>query len=112
VLLISEYIPQHNLHDFLVNSFIHKKYILFYSAADSLIPIKRFRVRLGSYDLTLRQTPFNTERLRIVRKLLRIYVHPEYEGNNFDIAVLKLNETVIYNAAIRPVCFPEDPGEN
>ena len=46
----------------------------------------------------------------LIRKLERIYVHPEYQGTNFDLAILKLNETVIYNAAIRPVCFPEDPG--
>ncbi|KAF4533088.1 hypothetical protein B566_EDAN003808, partial [Ephemera danica] len=35
----------------------------------------------------------------------------EYEGSNFDMAVIKMNETVIYNAAIRPVCFPEDQDE-
>lgn len=39
-------------------------------------------------------------------------MHNEFQGNNFDMALLKLNETVIYNAAIRPVCFPEDVGKS
>ncbi|CAB3385927.1 Hypothetical predicted protein [Cloeon dipterum] len=78
--------------------------VTFY-AAENLFPVKRIRVWLGAYDLTL--TP-RQEIRRVIRKVDRAYIHNEFEGNNYDVAILKLNETLIYNAAIRPVCFPED----
>jgi hypothetical protein len=69
--------------------------------------VRRLRVQLGTYDRSL--TPRQEVR-RVNRKVDRVYVHNEHEGNSFDIAILKLNESVIYNAAIRPICFPEDIG--
>ncbi|XP_059488930.1 phenoloxidase-activating factor 1-like [Neocloeon triangulifer] len=82
--------------------------VTFY-AADGLPSVRRLRLWLGSYDLSL---SIKQEIRRVIRKVDRIYVHNEFEGNNYDVAIMKMNETVIFNAAIRPVCFPEDIDQN
>ena len=40
----------------------------------------------------------------------RLFKHPKYNTSsvhNYDLALLKLNETLQFNVRVRPVCLPE-----
>ena len=39
-----------------------------------------------------------------------VTVHPLYDGktiHGYDIAIIRLNETLIYNKGIQPICLPQ-----
>ncbi|XP_036669254.2 serine protease grass isoform X1 [Drosophila suzukii] len=63
-------------------------------------------VRLGEYDSS-RTTDGQTTDYRVVN----IYRHEHYVSfQHDDIAVLKLDRTVVYNAAVRPICIFTNTG--
>lgn len=37
----------------------------------------------------------------------KIFKHPDYDGRDFDVALVKLNTTIKYNSHVRPVCLPK-----
>ncbi|XP_059489011.1 transmembrane protease serine 9-like [Neocloeon triangulifer] len=68
--------------------------------AESTAAVGRITLLLGSFNLALAETR------RVTRTVERVYIHNEFQGNNFDVAILRMNQTVPFSAAIRPVCFP------
>nr|CAD7404043.1 unnamed protein product [Timema poppensis] len=65
--------------------------------------ITRFLVVLGVHNISSASEP-----RRMTRFLLNIVRHPQYQGGENDIALVKLNEDVKYTSAIRPVCLPRN----
>lgn len=35
----------------------------------------------------------------------KIFKHPDYDGRDFDVALVKLKTTIKYNSHVRPVCL-------
>ncbi|XP_063236737.1 transmembrane protease serine 9-like [Bacillus rossius redtenbacheri] len=71
----------------------------------SLVPaIARLQVALGVHNIS---DP--TDPRQVVRFVSNIVRHPEYNGGNNDIALVRLSEAVRYNSAVRPICLPRDP---
>jgi len=62
-------------------------------------------VRLGDRDLEIRQDNFHV----ILRKAQDIIFHPKYEDDSsayYDVAVVKLDQSVRFSDFIKPVCLP------
>ena len=70
-------------------------------------------VSLGQYNSKSTEEPFGV----INRKVLKRKIHPKYQSNlsyklfENDIALLQLDEKVVYNVNIVPICLP-DPSED
>jgi len=65
---------------------------------------KELVIRLGEYDFGS-----NNETQFIDYKASDIRLHPDYDlaTHKNDIALVKLNRSVIYNTFIRPICLPK-----
>nr|XP_054763585.1 transmembrane protease serine 9-like [Lytechinus pictus] len=42
----------------------------------------------------------------ISRDVSQVFTHPAYDGNDYDIALVKLKNSVEFSDTVRPVCFP------
>ena len=64
-------------------------------------------VRLGDVDLN----NDNDDHTVVMRMIGNITIHPQYKSgsSNFDVAVLKLNQSVAFSTGISPVCLPNSP---
>jgi len=66
-------------------------------------------VVLGLYNLRSSEEPLE----QINRKVSRREIHPKYQSklnirfHEYDIAVIKLNEKVVYNLNVVPICLPD-----
>ncbi|XP_016967688.2 chymotrypsin-like protease CTRL-1 [Drosophila biarmipes] len=97
-------------------SLITKDFVL--TAAHCVLPTpNRLLARLGEYDWTTEPDCYN----RFVcappyrdYTVTKIYTHPRYTSiANHDIALLKLNQSVVFTETIRPICvlMHENPDE-
>ncbi|CAB3377106.1 Hypothetical predicted protein [Cloeon dipterum] len=77
--------------------------------AENESTVSQLQVWLGALDVSMSQS---AETRRVVRKVSRVYVHNEFQGTDFDVALLQLNESVPFTVAIRPACFPQDKDTN
>ncbi|CAB3225809.1 unnamed protein product [Arctia plantaginis] len=70
---------------------------------------KRLVARLGEYDLLSDKDCVQgvcTDPL-VKIDVENVYVHPEYDGREHDIAIVRLAEDAPYTDFIRPVCLPK-----
>ncbi|XP_002034139.2 chymotrypsin-like protease CTRL-1 [Drosophila sechellia] len=88
-------------------SLITREFVL--TAAHCVMPTpKSLMVRLGEYDLTRQWDCINDVCAPKYREYMvtRIYTHPSYRSiAAYDLALLKLNQSVEYTGAIRPICL-------
>ena len=69
---------------------------------------ERLTARLGETDLQSK----NEQYPHIDRKVKTIIIHPKYQSygkvKEYDVALLKLKESVEFSAHILPICLPKD----
>ncbi|XP_045155861.1 vitamin K-dependent protein C isoform X2 [Echinops telfairi] len=80
---------------------IHRSWVL--TAAHCLEDAKKLIVRLGEYDLRRR------DNWEVDLNIQQIFIHPNYtkSTSDNDIALLHLEEPVIFSQAIVPICLPD-----
>lgn len=73
------------------------------TAAHCIAPFQEYvlkRVKLGHAKIS---------KMNIEKDIETIKIHPEYKNNRHkpnDIAILKLSENVVFDAAVKPICLP------
>ena len=73
------------------------------TAAHCIAPFQEYvlkRVKLGHAKIS---------KMNIEKDIETIEIHPEYKNNRHkpnDIAILKLSENVVFDAAVKPICLP------
>ena len=73
------------------------------TAAHCIAPFQEYvlkRVKLGHAKIS---------KMNIEKDIETIKIHPEYRNDRHkpnDIAILKLSENVVFDAAVKPICLP------
>lgn len=80
--------------------------VLFLYRASETPAIQRLSIILGAHNLTA-----NQEVYRVRRTVINIVRHHQYQGATYDIALLKMNQSVRYTIGVRPVCLPNNTSE-
>ena len=69
------------------------------------IDIDLLYVRMGEYNIATEDEPLDY----LERKVKNPITHHKYhQDNDYDIALLKLDEPILFQANIMPICLPED----
>ncbi|XP_053676663.1 uncharacterized protein LOC128726846 [Anopheles nili] len=85
-------------------SLIHPKFVV--TAAHILKTKDNLVASFGDWDIQRDENIYSKQKINIDRNII---IHPEYTSIGFlnDIALLRLQEQVVYQKHIRPICLPE-----
>ena len=68
--------------------------------------MSQIRIRVGEYDFATNLEPYPYQERSVRRKI----VHPGYNFNSYenDLALVELDEQIVFQPHISPICLPED----
>ncbi|XP_067652406.1 collagen alpha-1(XII) chain-like [Haliotis asinina] len=93
-------IPAHRCTGVLIGK---RKVITTASCASRYTP---HSVIAGENNLLLDNEALNADNFEVVVKINKTVIHPQHAGNEYDIAVLHLDEDVAFNRCVLPACLP------
>ncbi|XP_046550552.1 uncharacterized protein LOC124260317 [Haliotis rubra] len=93
-------IPAHRCTGVLIGK---RKVITTASCASRYTP---HSVIVGENNLLLENEALNADNFEVVVKINKTVIHPQHAGNGYDIAVLHLEEDVVFNRCVLPACLP------